>query len=64
MTLTRILPKFQRFYSIVLKYWPGEEISTNERNLVVKYKTEYKSFGEICKLLKLAKSTVQSIFEN
>lgn len=41
-----------------------KEISTDIRNLVVKYKNENKSFGEIAKLLNLSKSTVQTIFNN
>lgn len=41
-----------------------KEISTDVRNLVVKYRNEKKSFGEISKLLNLSKSTVQTVFNN
>lgn len=47
-----------------LKMVTRKEISTDIRNLVVKYKNENKSFGEIAKLLNLSKSTVQTIFNN
>lgn len=43
---------------------PRKEISTDVRQLVVKYRNERKSFGEIAKLLNLSKSTVQTIFNN
>lgn len=43
---------------------PRKEISTDLRKLVINYRNNNKSFGEIAKLLNLSKSTVQTIFHN
>ncbi|XP_046807519.1 uncharacterized protein LOC124420036 [Lucilia cuprina] len=43
---------------------PRREISKDLRNLVVKFRNEKKSFGEISKLLNLSKSTVPTKFNN
>lgn len=43
---------------------PRKEISTDLRKLVISYRNNKKSFGEIAKLLNLSKSTVQTIFNN
>lgn len=43
---------------------PRKKISTDVRNLVVKYEIEKKCLGKILKLLNLPKSMVQTIFDN
>ena len=56
--LERISTKRQFLQS---KMHPRKEISTDLRNRVIQHRNEAKSLGEIAKILKLSKSSVQSI---